>query len=112
VPVAAKAWTIAALNSQTVNIEAVSFGNEGGLYAGGGRGAAKVARVVGRIARLFGIPLRLGAVSNCVVTRTGIITHWMGGPCSGGHSDIRPWVIRRVVRRIAAANHRAAPALK
>jgi hypothetical protein len=34
------------------------------------------------------------------VTRTGIITHWMGGPCSGGHIDIRPYDIVKVIAEI------------
>jgi hypothetical protein len=103
VPIAAKAWTIAALNSQTVNLEIISFGDERGWYAGGGRGFAKVRRVVRRVAGIFSIPLRHGATDgHCNVTRTGIIAHWEGGACAGGHNDIRPWNIVRVVRRIAA----------
>jgi hypothetical protein len=103
VPVSAKAWTIAGLNSQTVNIEVVSMGDERWYYAGGGPGFAKVRRVVRRIAQLYSIPLRHALTDgHCNVTRTGIGTHWEGGPCSGGHSDIKPWLIRRVVKRIAA----------
>jgi hypothetical protein len=47
------------------------------------------------------IPLSLGATDgNCNVTRRGIITHWMGGPCSGGHVDIRPYSITGVIGQI------------
>jgi hypothetical protein len=102
VPITAKAWTIAALNSQTVNLEIISFGDEGGWYAGGGAGFAKVRRVVRRIAQLEHIPLRHGATDgHCNITRAGIIAHWEGGLCAGGHNDIHPWNIVRVVHRIA-----------
>ena len=99
VPTNHKAWTISALNSQTVNIEVVGRGNEPD-YAGSA-GGRKLSQVVRRIGRVHGIPMQLGAVSNCNVTRPGIITHWMGGGCSGGHVDIRAYDIAAVVRRIA-----------
>jgi hypothetical protein len=99
VPTRYKAWTIGNLNSQTVNIEVVGTGRESD-YAG--KGIAKVRAVVQRIGRLYGIPMRLGATDgHCNVTRTGIITHWMGGPCSGGHIDIKPYSITRVVAAMA-----------
>lgn len=101
VPVGKKAWTIGNLNSQTVNIEVIGRGNEN-AYPASSAGARKLASVVQRIGRLFNVPMRLGAVSNCRVTRSGIITHWMGGSCSGGHHDIKPYDIAAVVRRIAA----------
>jgi hypothetical protein len=98
VPITQKAWTISGLNSQTVNLEIVGTGHEPD-YAG--PGITRVARVVARIGRIEQIPLRLGATDgNCHVTRTGIITHWMGGPCSGGHIDIRPYDIVKVIARI------------
>lgn len=99
VPLSGKAWTIANLNPQTTNIEVVGRGNEGD-YAG--PGMAKLAQVVREIGRRQGIPMQLGAVSNCNVTRRGIITHWMGGGCSGGHHDIRPYLIQRVIAQIRA----------
>lgn len=101
VPTRYKAWTISSLNSQTVNIEGVGRGNEPDYLDGAG--FTKLSSVVRRIARIYGIPIRLGATDgHCNVTRTGIITHWMGGSCSGGHIDIRPYSIENVVRRIAA----------
>lgn len=99
VPTNHKAWTIAGLNSQTVNIEVVGRGNEPD-YAGAA-GMKKLSRVVRRIGRIHDIPIQLGAVSNCRVTRPGIIAHWQGGPCSGGHVDIRPYEIAAVANRIA-----------
>lgn len=101
VPINHKAWTISALNSQTINIEVVGRGTDPD-YAGG-EGMKKLAAVSRRISEVAGIPLRLGAVSDCRVTRPGIITHWMGGPCSGGHIDIRPYDIAAVVARVAAS---------
>jgi hypothetical protein len=98
VPATQKAWTIGNLNSQTLNIEVVGRGNEPD-YAG--PGFKKLSAVVRRAGRIYNIPMRLGAVSNCRVTRRGIITHWMGGACSGGHHDIRPYSIESVVARIA-----------
>jgi hypothetical protein len=98
VPIQQKAWTIAGLNSQTVNLEIVGTGHDVN-YAGAG--LKKVAAVVGRIGRIEHIPLSLGATDgNCNVTRRGIITHWMGGPCSGGHVDIRPYSITGVIGQI------------
>jgi hypothetical protein len=100
VPVGKKAWTIGNLNSQTVNIEVIGRGNER-AYPAATAGARKLAQVVQRIGRLYRIPMRLGATSGCSVTRSGIITHWQGGPCSGGHHDIKPYKIDKVVQTIA-----------
>jgi N-acetylmuramoyl-L-alanine amidase/Putative peptidoglycan binding domain len=100
VPVNHKAWTIAALNSETVNLEIVGTGREPD-YAGA-IGTPTVARIVGRVSKLYGIPLRLGSVSNCHVTRTGIITHWMGGSCAGGHHDIKPYELVPVIAKLRA----------
>lgn len=101
VPLNNKAWAIAALNSETVNIEVIGQGSES-TYPAGTAGAAKLRSVVLELGRRLGIPIRVGAVSNCHVTSPGIITHWMGGPCSGGHVDIKPYSIEQVVERIAA----------
>lgn len=101
VPLAGKAWTIGNLNSQTSNIEVVGRGNEGD-YAGTA-GMRKLAAVVREIGRQQRIPIRLGATDgNCNITRSGIITHWMGGGCSGGHHDIRPYLIEKVIGQIRA----------
>jgi len=100
VPLQKKAWTIGNLNSQTVNIEVIGRGNEP-AYPAAPAGARKLKSVVQRIGRLSNIPMRVGAVSNCNVTRTGIITHWQGGRCSGGHIDIKPYAIERVVATFA-----------
>lgn len=101
VPLNKKAWTIGNLNSQTVNIEMIGRGNEPGLFSTTA-GSRKLASVVRRIAQIENIPVRLGAVSGCTITRSGIITHWMGGSCAGGHHDIKPYNIANVSRYIAS----------
>ena len=102
VPLGKKAWTIGNLNSATVNIEVIGTGREQ-RYPASSAGARKLAQVVQRLGRIYDIPMRLGAVSNCTVTRPGIITHWQGGACSGGHHDIRPYDIVGVVQQIRNA---------
>lgn len=100
VPLGKKAWTIGNLNSQTVNIEVIGTGKERS-YPADTPGARKLAAVVRRIARIYDIPLRVGTVSNCVIASKGIITHWQGGACSGGHIDIKPYDLVAVVDDIA-----------
>ncbi|MCA1571250.1 MAG: N-acetylmuramoyl-L-alanine amidase [Chloroflexi bacterium] len=97
VPLDAKAWTIGNLNSQTINVEMVGRGNEPDY--GGSAGRKKLAQV-GRELAKRGIPLTLGAVSNCIVTERGWITHWMGGACSGGHVDIKPYSITALIAQM------------
>ena len=100
VPLGKKAWTIGNLNSETVNIEVVGRGNEPTLFSTTA-GARKLAEVVQRLGRIYPVPMSVGAVSGCKVTRRGVITHWMGGACAGSHHDIRPYDIRKVVALIA-----------
>jgi hypothetical protein len=102
VPLAKKSWTIGNLNSQTVNIEVIGTGGES-TYPASPAGLAKLRAVVRRIAGIYKIPLQLGATDGqCHVTKPGILTHWMGGVCSGGHIDIKPFSIEATVRAIAA----------
>ncbi len=100
VPVAKKAWTIGNLNSQTINVEMI--GNGGEATYGGAAGLRKLTAVVRRASSIYGFPVRLGAVQGCVITRPGVITHWMGGACAGGHIDIKPYDIAKVVEAMAA----------
>lgn len=100
VPYRYKAWTIAGLNSVTVNYEVHGRGEAPYLRPAGYRELARIWVDFHR--RYPYIPLRLGATDgNCHVTRTGIITHWMGGPCSGGHVDIKPLAIEAVIAELA-----------
>lgn len=96
VPLSLKAWTIGNLNSQTVNIEVIQTGRER-TYPAGSAGAKKVRQVALRLHRIYGLPVRVGSVSNCNVTRSGSITHWMGGACAGNHGDIRPYSLAALV---------------
>jgi hypothetical protein len=102
VPVNQKAWTIGNLNSETINAEVIGTGSEPD-YAGTA-GFAKLAAIIRRAGSIYGFPMRLGAVSNCRFTRSGIITHWMGGACAGGHVDIKPYDIAALARRVASGN--------
>lgn len=100
VPLGKKAWTIGNLNSQTVNIEVVGRGNEP-AYPANVAGRRKLFAVTRRIGRIYGIPMRWGSTDGrCNVARPGIITHWQGGPCSGGHHDIRPYSISRLAAQV------------
>lgn len=105
VPLDKKAWTIGNLNNETVNIEVIGRGNEG-TYPASSAGAAKLREVVRRIADIYNFPVRVGAVSNCRVTRSGVITHWQGGSCAGGHVDIKPYDLTAVVRGLAGCDAR------
>lgn len=100
VPLNGKAWTIGNLNSQTVNIDVIGRGNEPD-YAGTA-GFRKLTMVVREVARRYNFPIRLAQFRNCVVTRSGIGTHWMGGGCSGGHIDVKPYSITDIIRRIGS----------
>ena len=99
VPLSKKAWTIGNLNSQTINVEMIGNGREPDY--GGTAGARKLGQIVRRAAKIYRFPVRLGAVTNCVVTKPGIITHWMGGSCAGGHIDIKPYDLAKVVTQMA-----------
>lgn len=102
VPVSKKAWTIGNLNSQTINVEMIGTGKE--PTYGGQAGMRKLGQIVRRAASIYNFPVALGAVSNCSITRKGVITHWMGGACAGGHVDVKPYDISKIVQRIRSGN--------
>lgn len=102
VPLERKSWAIGNLNSQVINIEVIQKGTEA-FYPAGAAGQRKLSAVVRRLAGIYNLPIRVGATNgNCTVTVTGVITHWQGGPCSGGHHDIRPYDLGKVVAAIRA----------
>lgn len=103
VPFRLKAWTIANLNSYTINIEVAGRGESPYLRPAGYRA---LARIMEQVRRAYpGIKLRMAATDgNCHPTRGGIGTHWQGGPCSGGHSDIKPQDIAAVIQQIKLAS--------
>ena len=103
VPLSKKAWTIGNLNSQLVNIEVIGRGNEPS-YPASAAGAKKLTSVVRQLAKIYKFPVRVGAVSNCRVTKSGVVTHWQGGTCAGNHKDIRPYDLTKVVQMIASTN--------
>lgn len=79
-----KAWHCAGYNSASLGIEQI------------GRAASEKwtrdelresARWVARWSKKYGIPIRLGAVNNGTVTRSGVVTHRMLGAMGGGHVD-------------------------
>lgn len=102
VPIEAKAWTQAAGNPFSVSYEIVATGTETRYLEPAGM--AKLKAVVAEVARRTGIPLRKGAVSGCVPTRTGIIDHTSWGLCGGGHSDISPFNVDQVIKDLVAGS--------
>lgn len=98
VPLRLKAWTFGNANSRSVNVEVHGRGEPPYLRPAGYK---KLASIIKQVRASYPqIQLRLGAVSNCGPGRSGIVTHWMGGSCSGGHTDIRPHEVRAVIERI------------
>jgi hypothetical protein len=95
-----KAWTQAAANPVAVSVEVVAMGSEP-VYAAP-PGMAKIALVAHDAMKRWGIPLQLGAVSGCVVTRPGLVDHRMLGACGGGHHDIAPFKIAPVLAAVKA----------
>jgi hypothetical protein len=81
-----KAWAQAAFNPFAISIEVINTGHEPVYIRPAG--FRQLARIVHDAAKRWHIPLRVGAVSNCVPSRFGIVTHQMLGLCGGGHVDI------------------------
>lgn len=99
VPIEAKAWTQAAGNPYSISYEIVAMGSEP-VYLGAA-GMAKLKSVVHEVARRTGIPLRRGQIGgNCTPSRSGIVQHKDFGTCGGGHVDISPFPIDRVVAQL------------
>lgn len=96
VPIEAKAWTQAAANPYSVSVEVVAYGNEATYLAD--PGFRKLGEVSLQVSRRTGIPLTRGAVSGCVPTKKGIIQHADLGICGGGHHDINPFSLSKVIR--------------
>lgn len=100
VPETAKAWTQAAFNPWSISVEAIGTGREPDYLDGAG--LRKLATVFADAAERWGIPVRRGAVSGCRVVRSGIVDHDQLGACGGGHHDIRPYSVDKVVAAIRA----------
>jgi hypothetical protein len=80
-----KAWHCAGYNRMSLGIEQILPGTSGAevtrdLYR-------ETARWVARWSKMYGIPIRKGAVSGGTVTRSGVVRHSELGSIGGGHSD-------------------------
>jgi hypothetical protein len=101
VPLRSKAWTESGANSTGISIEVHGHGDAPYVRAGGVKQLRRILDAVHK--RYPKIRVVLGGVSNCRPTKGGIVTHWMGGACSGGHTDIKPLDLVAVVRQLQAA---------
>jgi len=81
-----KAWTQAAANPVSISVEVIATGSESQYIAQ--PGLAKLAMVISDALYRWKIPLQLGAFSNGVLTRPGVLDHRALGPAGGGHFDI------------------------
>lgn len=98
-----KAWTQAAGNPWSVAIEHIATGSESDLA--NRAGYRKAGRVYDAIARRWNIPLQRGAVAaSGVPTRPGIVQHADGGLSWGGHRDVNPFEVGKLIA--AAKRHR------
>jgi hypothetical protein len=104
VPESEKAWTQAAANPFAISVEMIAMDNPSidGDY-GRSAGLAKIGLVFHDAAQRWGIPLQRGLVSNCTVVRPGIVQHKDLGACGGGHVDITPYSVDRVIAAARSA---------
>jgi len=103
VPTYRKAWTQAAANPIGVSVEVINTGAQKPFMTAAGYRA--LGRLIARVHHQFpSIKLQRGKISGCRSTRSGIVTHWMGGQCSGGHVDIRPYSLKPIIKAARRAN--------
>jgi hypothetical protein len=100
VPIENKAWAQAGANRFAISFEIIDYGNESTYLPPAGM--KKLQSVLQVLSQRTGIPLVRGAVSNCTPVKSGIVHHYDGGICAGGHHDIQPFNIDTVVKQIAA----------
>lgn len=81
-----KAWTQAAANPVAISVEVIATGQESAYIDA--PGLKKLAMVISDALYRWKIPLQLGAFSNGVLTRPGVLDHRMLGAAGGGHFDI------------------------
>lgn len=110
VPIEQKAWTQMAANAFGINFEIIDRGTEPSYLDT--PGYKKLASVLKYLSPITGIPIRKGAVNGCAPTRSGIVTHWMGGLCSGGHVDLKPYNIDQTIRVLQSFMGHPKPAKK
>jgi N-acetyl-anhydromuramyl-L-alanine amidase AmpD len=87
VPDERKAWAQAAYNPFALAIEQIGIAASERWTRDEIR---ETARWIARWSKKYGIPIRTGAVSGGLVTRSGVVTHKMLGPLGGGHVDPGP----------------------
>lgn len=98
VPLRYKAWTFGDANSRSINVEVAGSGEAPYLRPAGYR---KLRSIIRQVRKAYPqIRVRVGSVSGCTSGRSGIVTHWQGGACSGGHTDIRPHDLGEVVSKL------------
>jgi hypothetical protein len=98
VPDSGKAWTCAAFNSASLNIEQIGFASFGWLgWRKRSREIRESARWIARWSRKYDIPIRRAKVHTDRVMRSGVTTHAALGVAGGGHSDPGPYPLRRVL---------------
>lgn len=93
-----KAWTQAAMNPVAISVEVINTGHESVYIAPAG--LKKLAMVISDSLKRWQIPLQLGAVSGGVVTRAGVVDHGMLGVAGGGHHDISPFSVTKVINAV------------
>jgi N-acetyl-anhydromuramyl-L-alanine amidase AmpD len=89
VPDADKAWTCAAYNSQTLNIEQIAFASytEAIWMTQRHRQLWNTAGWIEEWGREHDLPIRRGEASGGSITKTGVLTHAELGAEGGGHHD-------------------------
>ena len=91
-----KAWHCAAYNRMSIGIEQILPGHDGleitqALYR-------ETARWVARWSKMYGVPIRKGAVSDGRVTRPGVVRHSELGELGGGHFDPEPYDMNAMLK--------------
>jgi hypothetical protein len=100
VPIENKSWAQAGANRFAISFEIIAYGNESTYLPK--PGMDKLRSVLRVLSVRTGIPLVRGAVSNCTPVKSGIVHHYDGGVCAGGHHDINPFSMNTVVKQITA----------
>lgn len=93
VPIENKAWTQAAGNPLSISYEIINYGNELSFMTSAGY--ARLRSVMEQVSARTGIPMRQGSI---YPARSGIVQHADGGYAWGGHHDIKPFPMDRVVK--------------
>jgi hypothetical protein len=78
-----KAWACAGFNPVSLNIEQIGYASE----VWKALEYKETARWIARWSKMYGIPIRKGAVSGVHVSRSGVVRHSDLGMYGGGHHD-------------------------